>query len=410
MAGSDESGKGEGTALAKSSQSSDNAGTQEAQWLKYELQDRELDLEIQCQAMQDVLGELEESRNRYAALYDFAPVGYVTFDDKACIREINLTGAKLLGMERSRLLGMPMAVFIAKDSCKKFFDHLRSCRLSEKKVITEVRLASLNTAVTDAQLISMPLLNTNGLDLQYRTIIADTTERKLIEKEISRMDRLHLVGEMAAGIAHEIRNPMTTVRGFLQSFLRKKEFALFNSQLELMISELDRANSIITEYLSLARNKPVNQSRQSLNKIIETLLPLMVSDALLKGMVIVTELSADIPDFCLDVQEMRQLLLNLSRNGFEAMAPGGQLTVGTFIEDKQVVLFIKDQGTGIPAELQQKLGTPFLTTKETGTGLGLPICYSIAHRHNASIDVKTGEAGTTFMVRFSPPSDTAGNI
>ncbi|MDF2572704.1 MAG: kinE 3, partial [Sporomusa sp.] len=363
----------------------------------------ELDLEIQCQAMQDVLGELEESRNRYAALYDFAPVGYVTFDELACIREINLTGAALLGMERSRLFGMPMAVFVDKDSCKKFFDHLRSCRLSGKKVITELRLASLNAAVTDAQLISMPLLHTDGHDLQYRTIIADTTERKLMEKEISRMDRLHLVGEMAAGIAHEIRNPMTTVRGYLQSFLRKKEFAQFNSQLELMISELDRANSIITEYLSLARNKPVNQSQQSLNEIIETLLPLMVSDALLKGMIIVTELSDDIPDFCLDVQEMRQLLLNLSRNGFDAMKPGGQLTVGTFIEDEQVVLFIQDQGTGIPPELQQKLGTPFLTTKETGTGLGLPICYSIAHRHNAKIDVKTGEAGTTFMVKFSLP-------
>ncbi|HWR05795.1 two-component system sensor histidine kinase NtrB [Sporomusa sp.] len=403
MAGSDEQGKSDGTTLAKSSQSPDNAGTQEAQWLKYELQDRELDLEIQCQAMQDVLGELEESRNRYADLYDFAPVGYVTFDERACIREINLTGAALLGMERSRLFGMPMAVFVDKDSCKKFFDHLRSCRLSGKKVITELRLTSQNAAVTDAQLISMPLLHTDGHDLQYRTIIADTTERKLMEKEISRMDRLHLVGEMAAGIAHEIRNPMTTVRGYLQSFLRKKEFAQFNSQLELMISELDRANSIITEYLSLARNKPVNQSLQSLNEIIETLLPLMVSDALLKGMIIVTELADDIPDFCLDVQEMRQLLLNLSRNGFDAMLPGGKLTVGTFIEDEQVVLFIQDQGTGIPSELQQKLGTPFLTTKETGTGLGLPICYSIAHRHNAKIDVKTGESGTIFMVKFSLP-------
>ncbi|SMC97815.1 ATP-binding protein [Sporomusa malonica] len=403
MARSDESGKREVIALAKPIQSPDNAGTQEAQWLKYELQDRELDLEIQCQAMQDILGELEESRNRYAALYDFAPVGYVTFDDRACIREINLTGAALFGMERSRLLGMPMAVFVDKDSCKKFFDHLRSCRLTGKRVTTELKLASPNAAVTDAQLISMQLLNTSGHDLQYRTIIADTTERKFMEKEISRMDRLHLVGEMAAGIAHEIRNPMTTVRGFLQFFMQKKEFIQYNAQLDLMISELDRANSIITEYLSLARNKPVNQSQQSLNAIIETLLPLMESDALLKGMLIVTELSDDIPDVWLDVQEMRQLLLNFSRNGLEAMLPGGQLTVGTFAENEQVVLFIQDQGIGIPPELQQKLGTPFLTTKENGTGLGLPICYSIAHRHNAKINVKTGNSGTTFMVKFSPP-------
>lgn len=393
MAHFDESGKPEGI----------DAGTTEVQWLKYELQDRELDLEIQFQAMQDILGELEESRNGYAALYDFAPVGYVTFDDRACIREINLTGAALLGMERSRLLGMPMAVFVDKGSYKIFFDHLRSCRLTGKKVITELRFAAPNAAVTDVQLISMSLPDTGGQGLQFRTVITDITERKLMEKEITRMDRLHLVGEMAAGIAHEIRNPMTTVRGFLQSFMRRKEFTQFNSQLELMISELDRANSIITEYLSLARTKPVNQSLQSLKAILGTLLPLIESDALLKGMWIITELSGDIPDLILDAQEIRQLILNFARNGLEAMSPGGQLTVGTFREAEQVVLFIQDQGEGIPPELQQKLGTPFLTTKENGTGLGLSICYSIAHRHNAKIDVKTGITGTTFMVKFPLP-------
>ncbi len=94
---------------------------------------------------------------------------------------------------------------------------------------------------------------------------------------------------------------------------------------------------------------------------------------------------------------MRQLILNFVRNGLEAMSPGGRLTIGTFVEDGQVVLFIQDQGAGIPPEVVQKLGTPFLTTKENGTGLGLPICYSIAHRHNAKIDVKTGDSGTYFF-------------
>lgn len=401
MAQPDKSGKREFIDHNNPIQSPENAGTQETQWLKYELQDRELDLEIQCQAMQDILGELEESRNRYAALYDFAPVGYVTFDHKACIREINLTGAALLGMERSRLLGMPMVVFVDKDSCKNFYDHLRSCRVTGKKVTTELKLATSNAAVTDTQLISIPLPNTGGHDIEYRTIITDTTEHKLMEKEISRMDRLQLVGEMAAGIAHEIRNPMTTVRGYLQSFILRTEFTQFSSRLDLMISELDRANSIIAEYLSLAGNKAVSRSLQSLNAIIETLLPLMESDALLSGKWIVTELSAGIADLILDAQEMRQLILNLVKNGLEAMSPGGRLTVGTFTEDEQVVLFFQDQGTGIPLELQQKLGTPFLTTKENGTGLGLPICYSIAHRHNAKIEVKTGNSGTTFMLKFS---------
>lgn len=376
------------------------AGTEEIARLKHELQARELDLEIQCRAMQETLGELEESRNRYADLYDYAPAGYVTFDDKGRIADINLAGAALLGMERTRLIGMPMSIFVDKNSYKLFFDHLRSCKLTGKKVITELILTPKNAAVIQAQIISMPLPGADGYGLQYRSIIADITERKLVEKEMSRMDRLNLIGEMAASIAHEIRNPMTTVRGFLQSFTLKKEFTQFDSQLNLMITELDRANSIITEYLSLARNKPHNQSPQSLNKIVISLLPLMESDALLQGKWIVAELPDDIPPLLLDDQEMRQLILNFVRNGLEAMSSGGKLTIGTFAEAKQVVLFIQDQGSGIPPEVQQKLGTPFLTTKENGTGLGLPICYNIAHRHNAQIEVKTEHSGTTFMVKF----------
>ncbi|WP_378956464.1 ATP-binding protein [Pelosinus sp. sgz500959] len=378
----------------------DPARKEEFQWLKYELQTRELDLENQCRAMQETLEVLEESRKRYADLYDFAPAGYVTFDEKGCISEINLAGAALLGMERSRLLGMPMSVFVDKGSYKLFFDHLRACRLTGKKVITELGLIQKNTPAIYAQIISMPLPGTDDYGSKYRSIIADVTERKLMEKEMSRMDRLNLIGEMAAGIAHEIRNPLTTVRGFLQSFMRRKEFTQFDSQLNLMITELDRANSIITEYLSLAKDKPLDQSPQNLNKIVKDLLPLMESDALLNEKWIITELSADIPTLLLDSQEMRQLILNLVRNGLEAMLPGGQLTIGTFVETQQVVLFIQDQGMGIPMEIKQKLGTPFLTTKEKGTGLGLPICFSIVNRHNAKIDIKTGNYGTTFMVKF----------
>ncbi len=406
MARSEASDKWEFIDPAKENQSPDEAGSEEIQWLKYELQDRELDLEIQCQAMQDTLGELEVSRNRYAALYDFAPVGYVTFDDKGCIQEINLTGAALLGMERSRLFGMPMIAFVDKASCKAFFDHLRSCRLTGEKVITELKLATQNTAVIHVQLISLPLPGIEGHGSQYRTVIADLTERKLLENEMARLERLNLIGEMAAGIAHEIRNPMTTVRGFLQSFMRKKEFIQFNSQLELMIEELDRANSIITEFLSLAKNKAIEYSLQNLNTSVEALLPLMKSDALLSGKWIIAELSNDIPDLLLDTQEIRQMILNFVRNGLEAMSPGGQLMIGTFTEGEQVVLSIQDQGTGIPVEVLQKLGTPFLTTKENGTGLGLAICYSIANRHTAKIDVKTGASGTTFMVKFSMPQSS----
>lgn len=376
---------------------------EEIELLKDEVQAQAWDLEVRYRAMQDTLGELEESRKRYADLYDYAPAGYVTFDEKGCISEINLAGAALLGMERSRVLGMPMSGFLEKGSYKLFFDHLRSCRLSGNKVISELKLAPKNAAVIDTQITSMPLPGADGYGSEYRSNIVDISERKLIEKEMSRMERLNLIGQMAAGIAHEIRNPMTTVRGFLQTFMRRNEYAQIHSQLGLMVTELDRANSIITEYLALARDRTLALSPHSLNEIIASLLPLMESDALLQQKWIVAELSAGLPALLLDLQEMRQLILNFVRNGLEAMLSGQRLTIGTFAEGDQVVLFIQDQGMGIPPEVLAKLGTPFLTTKESGTGLGLPICYSIAHRHNAKINVKTGDSGTTFFVRFPRP-------
>lgn len=233
----------------------------------------------------------------------------------------------------------------------------------------------------------------------FLSIIQDVTEKVQFSKEMARLDRLNLVGEMAAGIGHEIRNPMTSVRGFLQIFCGRKEFAPYKEHLELMIEELDRANLIITEFLSLAKNKIVVQKAQNLNHIVQALSPLIIADGMVTDKHIEFELN-DIPEIALDDKEIRQLILNLVRNGFEAMSPGGKMKIKTFRDKSVVVLAVQDPGKGIEPDVLEKLGTPFFTTKDNGTGLGLAMCYSIAARHNAKIQVETGPSGTTFLVRF----------
>ncbi|MDD3654878.1 MAG: PAS domain S-box protein [Desulfotomaculaceae bacterium] len=229
--------------------------------------------------------------------------------------------------------------------------------------------------------------------------INDITERRQLEKEIARLDQLSLVGEMAAGIAHEIRNPMTTVRGFLQIYRSKKEFNQYKEYFSLMIEELDRANSIITEYLSIAKNNAVELKLQNLNLIVEALSPLIVADAMNSDRFVNVKL-ADIPDLLLDEKDIRQLILNLVRNGLEAMPIGGSLTIRTFMDKEEVVLSVQDQGEGIKPDVLEKIGTPFFTTKDYGTGLGLAVCYGIAARHNAKIKVETSANGITFLVQF----------
>ena len=230
--------------------------------------------------------------------------------------------------------------------------------------------------------------------------VNDITEIRHFEREMARLDRLNLIGQMAAGIGHEIRNPMTTVRGFLQLLSNKEGQSKYKEYYDLMIGELDRANSIITEYLSLAKNKAINLHPGNLNTIIDAMHPLISADAKLHDINIIMELG-NVPNILIDEKEIRQLILNLVRNGTEAMSTGGNLIISTFLLGKEVVLSVQDQGGGILPEAMDKLGTPFFTTKDTGTGLGLAVCYSIAHRHGASIKIKTDSGGTTFQVRFT---------
>lgn len=180
----------------------------------------------------------------------------------------------------------------------------------------------------------------------------------------------------------------------------------YGEQLELMIDELDRANGIITEFLSLAKNKTVTMSSTNLNQIIETIVLLLQSDALIRGNVIELQLG-DIPPVAADDKEIRQCVLNLVRNGLDATPKGGTVTIGTAAEEHRVVLTVKDQGPGIPPEVRDKLGTPFFTTKENGTGLGLAVCYSIAQRHHATIEIDTGPKGTAFRFVFDLREKTA---
>ncbi|AET66095.1 PAS domain S-box [Desulfosporosinus orientis DSM 765] len=239
-----------------------------------------------------------------------------------------------------------------------------------------------------------------GLSVYYHNIF----ERRMFEKEMARLDRLNLVGQMAAGIGHEIRNPLTTVKGFLQLLGGKEEFRQSKGYFELMIEELDRANSIITEFLSLAKNKTVDLKPLILNELIENLFPLIQADAMVSDKEIKLQLQ-DVETLPLNEKEIRQLILNLVRNGVEAMSKGGALTIRTFMEGEEIVMAVQDEGCGIKDEDLEKVGTPFFTTKENGTGLGLATCFSIAARHNAKIDIDTGSTGTTFFVRFKTPTE-----
>ncbi|PKM41878.1 MAG: PAS domain-containing sensor histidine kinase [Firmicutes bacterium HGW-Firmicutes-8] len=342
---------------------------------------------------------LRESEERYRQLVELSPDAIGVISQDLVVAFANKAGAKLLrAPEPVDLIGKSIEELVHPDSLEYALKQLREMFEEGKaQPLSEKKLFRLDGTILFAELTAAPLIFQDKP--AALVVLRDITEHKQMEKEIARLEQLNLIGEMAAGIGHELRNPMTTVRGFLQMLGSKEECVNYKEYFNIMIEELDRANSIIKEYLSLAKDKSLDLKVQNLNKIVENMYPLIQSDAMLANNYVNIELG-DLPDFLFDKKEICQLILNLTRNGIESMSPGQTMTVTTFMNGEDPVLSVKDEGEGINHDLLEKIGTPFFTTKESGTGLGLAVCYSIAARHNAVIKLETGPGGTTAFVRF----------
>lgn len=349
----------------------------------------------------DTAAALRLSEERYRLLFnsvhDMIYIAEITPDGlPGFIIDANETTCRRLGYSREELLGLTPADIIP-------LEHRGDVREKVELLYAQKHVTNESAYLTRDGAIIPVEVNSHLIYLEEQpcvvSISRDISERKRVEKEIARLDRLSLIGAMAAGIGHEIRNPLTTVRGFLQMMAGKDEFTRHRSYFDLMVQELDRANSIITEFLSLAKNKAVDLREGNLNTIISMLLPLLEAGAILYNKTVKTEL-AEIPGIPLDEKEIRQLIINLVRNGLDAMPPGGALTIRTVCDDNHIVMSVHDQGKGIPPDIADKIGTPFFTTKEYGVGLGLAVCYSIAARHHAAISFTSEPTGTTFVIRF----------
>ncbi len=346
---------------------------------------------------------LRQSEERFAQIFYNSPaaMAIVRMRDDRYI-DINQKYLELTEFSREEVIGStPLQLNIIVEG-KKYREFLLS-ELRQKGEVKNFEYRIKTRAGNIVTILSSIILTNLDNELCRIALMKDITREREMEAEMARLERLNLIGEMAASIGHEIRNPMTSVRGFLQLLGGKSEYKGDSAYFDLMIEELDRANAIITEYLSMAKDKKVDLRPRSLNMIIKTIWPVIQSEANLKEINVEFEFS-DIPESLIDESEIRQLILNMAHNGIEAMSPGGKMTIGTSLEGDAIVLYIKDEGHGLHPEIMDKIGTPFQTTKDNGTGLGLAVCYSIAARHSAKIDYDTGSTGTTFFVRF-PQAD-----
>lgn len=227
----------------------------------------------------------------------------------------------------------------------------------------------------------------------------DITERKKTEETLHRQDKLAAVGQLAAGVAHEIRNPLTSIKGyaeFLQLDEKNPERLEF---LDIILDEIERVNTIVEEFMVLAKPKAANLEEKNIVPIIKDVLNLLAFEARKKHVRLHFSSCDEIIQVECDKDRLKQVFLNLVKNGIEAMPDGGDLSVYTKVREDKVEISFQDTGIGIPQEKLNKIGEPFYTTKENGNGLGLMVSFKIIESHNGNVYIESEvDKGTTFNI------------
>ena len=226
----------------------------------------------------------------------------------------------------------------------------------------------------------------------------DITERQRTEELLHRSDKMSLIGQLAAGVAHEIRNPLTTLKGFMQFLhqgaVNKKEYY------DIMMSELERIELITTEMLVLAKPQFIQYQPKSIENIIKSVITLLETQAIINNIQFVVAMEHHLPLVHCEENQLKQSFINLIKNAMEAMPDGGQIDIQLFlVGDKTVRVLFQDRGYGMPEDVLARLGEPFYTTKEKGTGLGIMITNKIIEDHHGQfvVESKVGE-GTVVSV------------
>ncbi|XEC94938.1 ATP-binding protein [Paenibacillus tarimensis] len=238
----------------------------------------------------------------------------------------------------------------------------------------------------------------NGNIHAIASITRDMTGRNKMEELLRQSEKLTTVGQLAAGVAHEIRNPLTTLRGFLQ--LQQQTRKLNPQHNDLMLSELDRINLIVSEFLILAKPQATKFEIKDVRYVLGDVISLLDSQAHLCNIIFETDFCTERCEISCEENQLKQVFINILKNAIEAMPQGGRIRISVkWGKDHLIGIAITDEGIGIPEEMIPKLGDPFFTGKETGTGLGIMVSQRIIHHHKGTLSIRSKvNEGTTVTV------------
>lgn len=339
---------------------------------------------------------LQDTRQFASEVVTNLPVGIIVLGIDYRILYTNKVACTLLGTVEAKVKGMnaksllPDTIWIVHDLVKS------GLQVAEKEI-------SLVTEADKAVPVAVSGTNIHGQEGQYigfMFVLKDLTEIRELQIKTQQIEKLAAIGNLAAGIAHEVRNPLSSIKGYATYF-----GTLFTQDSEnrkaadLMAEEVDRANRVISELLEFARPTDLRFKEIQVMDLIDHSIRIVSHEAEAAGICISKKADPGLPSLIVDLDRLTQVLLNLYINAIQAMQNGGTLLVQAKQRGAELVIDISDTGTGIPREDQPHIFDPYFTTKKNGTGLGLAIAYKIVENHGGALQVKsTLGFGTTVSI------------
>ena len=396
--------------------------------LLHELHVHQVELELQNEELRRAQQELEISRDRYADLYDFAPIGYATLDNQGRVQEINLTGSSLLGIERQFLLGKPLSMCIVVEHRERFVRHLAECLGEGREAACELTLIRRGRERLAVRLQSSQAMAASGP--VCRTVIADVTAEKRAGEELRQAKHAaeeanRAKGQFLANMSHELRTPMAAILGMVEIALEDNLSPEVRDCLQTAKDSADHLLRLLNELLDLSRIEAgrfeLERLPFRLRAIVEESVRLLQPQADKKALTLACMLDEGLPDQVVgDAMRLRQVLLNLLGNALKFTQAGSVRLRGEVLrrDEREVELrfAISDTGIGIAREDQQRIFAPFTQADASfsrrfgGSGMGLTITASLVELMGGHIwlESKAGVGSTFwFTIRLPLWSETA---
>jgi len=341
--------------------------------------------------------QIVSERNVAENILESSPNGIITVDSRWRINSMNKRAEEILGLDRSRLLGKGMKSVLPAEIVAAIGNPLGS-----ELTLKDSKGHNMILGISQCALRKKEK-GTSGVLIS----IQDLTTLKKTEEIIGRMDRLSSLGQLSAGIAHEIRNPLASISFNVQMLAKNSSQQKEQNILSDTMAGVERINNLVKGILDFAKPRIPDLNHGQINRAIRDSVVLMDLHFKKKGIRVGLDLEKGLPEIVFDPQQIKQVFINILLNAVEAMPTGGEISVASRQQGpaegagRKICVHIRDNGCGIPEKNRARIFDPFFTTKPEGTGLGLSIVHQILNQHNASIDIVSREnIGTEFIIKF----------